>query len=149
MALRIAVAFAVGLALAACDTERNKPAADANAAAAAANAAEGAQNAGAERAQMPACPFRRTSGWGGSVEGGRVLVNGLVDLQMAGFRPALTERPGASAGTLALDLALAPEPSAPVTDRARYDGRAASRYRRGEIWCGGERIAAFDIAVID
>lgn len=96
---------------------------------------------------MEDCPFRDTSEWVGSVEGGRVLVNGRVDLMMAGFRPELTKRPGASAGTLALDLALAADPQAAVNDRVRYE--ASGSYRRGEIWCGGERIAAFDMIVVE
>ena len=96
---------------------------------------------------MEDCPFRDTSEWVGSVESGRVLVNGRVDLMMAGFRPELTERPGAPAGTLALDLALAPDPQAAVNDRVRYE--APGSYRRGEIWCGGERIAAFDMIVVE
>jgi hypothetical protein len=96
---------------------------------------------------MEDCPFRDTSEWVGSVESGRVLVNGRVDLMMAGFRPELTKRPGASAGTLALDLALAPDPQAAVNDRVRYE--ASGSYRRGEIWCGGERIAAFDMIVVE
>ena len=96
---------------------------------------------------MGDCPFRDTSEWVGSVESGRVLVNGRVDLMMAGFRPELSRRPGAPAGTLALDLALAPDPQAAVNDRARYE--AAGSYRRGEIWCGGERIAGFDMIMVE
>jgi hypothetical protein len=96
---------------------------------------------------MEDCPFRDTSEWVGSVEGGRVLVNGRVDLMMAGFRPELSPRPGAPAGTLALDLALAPDPQAAVNDRVRYE--ASGSYRRGQIWCGGERIADFDMIVVE
>ena len=147
MAFRSGVAIlGLGLWLSACggDAGGNRSAAPAANEAAAANASAGAETAAAQPA-VPACPFRRTQEWIGSVEGGRVLVTGTVDLQMAGFRPALTERPGAAAGTLALDLALTPEPNAPVTDLARYERRGAPSYRRGEVWCGGQRIAAFDM----
>ena len=146
-----AAAIALGLCLAACDgggTAAGDNETAGNAAAANTTAA-GADTAQADgRADLPACPFRRTREWIGSVEGGRVLVNGSVDLQMAGFRPALSERPGAPAGTLALDLALVPEPNAPVADRARYERRGVPAFRRGEIWCGGERIAGFDMIVV-
>jgi hypothetical protein len=96
----------------------------------------------------PACPFRSTSGWAGSVENGRLLVTGRVDLMMAGFRPQLSPRPGSAGGTLTMDLALAPAPGAPVNDRLRYEKHGAPNYRRGEIWCGGERIATFDVVVV-
>ena len=144
---RWTAAIALGLALAGCGGGEEEKAAGANAAAAAANAAEPAGADGG--AAMPACPFRDTTEWAGSTEGGRLLVTGRVDLQMAGFRPALTERPGAAPGTLALDLALAPEPTAPVADVARYERRGAPRYGRGEIWCGGGRIAQFDMVHVD
>ena len=147
MALRnLVTILGLGLWLAACggDGGGNRAAAPAANEAVAANESAGAETAGTSPA-VPACPYRRTQEWIGSVEGGRVLVTGNVDLQMAGFRPALTERPGAAAGTLALDLALTPEPNAPVTDVARYERRGAPAYRRGEIWCGGQRIAAFDM----
>lgn len=98
---------------------------------------------------LPPCPFENTTRWAGSIEGGRLLVTGNVDLQMAGFRPALTERSGGSPGTLALDLALAPEPNAAVTDLARYERSGARGYRRGEVWCGGARIAEFEIVAVD
>ena len=143
---RWTAAIALGLALAGCGSGNDEEkAAGANAVAAAANEAETADGGAA----MPACPFRDTSQWAGSTEGGRLLVTGQVDLQMAGFRPALTERPGAAPGTLALDLALAPEPTAPVTDVARYERSGGPGYGRGEIWCGGERIAQFDMVNVN
>lgn len=94
---------------------------------------------------LPPCPFENTRGWAGSIEGGRLLVTGNVDLQMAGFRPSLTEREGGAPGTLALDLTLAPEPNAAVTDLARYERIGVRGYGRGEIWCGDARLATFDI----
>lgn len=103
-----------------------------------------ATEAPAEQASLPDCPFRETGDWTGSIEGGRLLITGTVDLQMAGFRPALTERES-SGGVVALDLALAPEPQAAVTDQARYERNGAAPARFGEIWCGGKRIARFDI----
>ena len=141
-------AAAAALLLAGCDSgapDRARP--ERNSAAepeetASANAAASAAPA------MPTCPFRETTGWGGAIEGGRLVVNGVVDLQMAGFRPALTER-SVAGGTLALDVALAPEPNAAVSDRVRYERPGTSGLRRGEIWCGGERIATFDIYTID
>ena len=144
-------AFVLGWVLAACDGASDTSAPAASKTVAAGNAAARNESAGdgGRGAPWSACPFQRTREWVGSVEAGRVLVNGFVDLQMAGFRPALAERPGAPAGTLALDLALEPQPNAPVSDHARYERRGAPTYRRGEIWCGGERIAAFDMIVID
>jgi hypothetical protein len=148
---RFALAAGIGLLwLSACGGG-GEPETAPDPAAAAGKAAEPETGNGAPAAQaapaMPDCPFRDTSEWVGSVEGGRVLVNGRVDLMMAGFRPELSRRPGAPAGTLALDLALAPDPQAAVNDRARY--QAAGSYRRGEIWCGGERIAGFDMIMVE
>src|SRR5687768_9745804 len=110
MPLRIWAA-ALALGLSACGSgggDRASNGADETAAAnaAAANAAAANESAAAEAGPAP-CPFRQTREWVGSVERGHVRVNGYVDVQMAGFRPALTERPGSS-GTLALDLAFAP-----------------------------------------
>ena len=140
----------LALALAGCGSGGGNQAGSAGNAAAPANEAAAANaSAPASGPAIAGCPFRRTHNWIGSVEGGRVLVNGNVDLQMAGFKPALTERAGAAPGTLALDLALAPEPNAAVTDLARYERRGVPAYRRGEIWCGGERIAAFDMILVD
>jgi hypothetical protein len=100
----------------------------------------------AEAPALAACPFRETGGWAGSVEGGRLLVTGTVDLQMAGFRPTLTPREG---GAAAFDLALVPEPQAAVTGEVRYEASGGIASRRGEIWCGGEKIADFDVVMVD
>lgn len=145
MTLRhLAAAAAFGLVLAGCSPAGEDKSTGTDAASPAANRTE---QANAAAADGPACPFRQTRDWIGSVEGGHVRVNGLVDLQMAGFRPALTERAGGS-GTLALDLALAPAPGEPVSDRARYERQGAPAFRRAEIWCGGERIAQIDMIVV-
>jgi hypothetical protein len=138
------IILALALGLAACGSETAPPAAPDNEAAA--NAAESAE--APESPALPACPFRSTSGWAGSIEGGRLLVTGTVDLQMAGFRPTLTPREDAG-GAVAFDLALAPEPQAAVTSEVRYERSGAPVARRGEIWCGGDRIAEFDVVVID
>ena len=157
MHLRIpAAALALALMLASCGPGGDQPSATGNAddqplaAGNMANPAANGTEAGNSSAgpQISACPFRRTRDWNGSVEGGHVRINGYVDLQMAGFRPALTERSGAAAGTIALDLALAPAPGEPVSDLARYERRGAPAYRRAEIWCGGERIQQIDMVVV-
>ena len=95
------------------------------------------------------CPFRETSDWHGSIENGRLWVNGRVDLLMAGFKPQLTPRPGAAPGTVALDLALVQDPDTAIAERAEYERRGSPVFRRAEIWCGGERIAAFEVVLID
>lgn len=97
---------------------------------------------------LPPCPFRNTTGWSGTWEAGWMLVVGRADLMMAGFKPSLTPRPGAAAGTLALDLALRPEAGAGVDDQLRFERRGAPAYARTEIWCGGERIEAFDNVLV-
>ena len=141
MTHRILLGAALAFAVAACGGDQAPaPAKDETAAS--------SEKTGEGGAALPPCPFTDTSGWAGSIENGRVLVTGLVDLQMAGFKPGLTPRPGAAGGTLALDLALTPEANAAVTDRARYEGPGGG-YRRGEIWCGGERIAQFDMVIVD
>ena len=99
--------------------------------------------------KMPPCPFKKTESWVGSWEGGKLLVNGKVDLMMAGFKPVLTPRNGSSGSTLALDLTLVQETGAAVNDMPRYERTGAPAYRRGEIWCGGDRIAAFDMIIIN
>jgi hypothetical protein len=147
MAYRMTIALAA-LALAACGGDRTAAGNDAaaNGAASANEAAAAANPVGASGATaLAGCPFQETSDWAGSVEGGRMLVTGTVDLQMAGFRPGLTERAGAPAGTIAFDLTLAPEANAAVTDQVRYERAGGGGYRRGEIWCGGRRLAGFDI----
>lgn len=144
------IAIASALLLAGCGEggQSNGAAPEANEATPTGNAAVADAGAPAAAPRPAACPFRGTEGWGGAIEGGRLVVNGAVDLQMAGMRPTLTPRPGAGGGSLAFDLTLAPEPSAPITDRVRYEGPGGA-WRRGEIWCGGERIAEFDIVAID
>jgi hypothetical protein len=142
--------LALMVGLAACGSgENGDPAGNGANRAEAADAA--AENAAAEAAtgETPPCPFRQTREWVGSVERGHVRINGYVDVTMAGFRPALTEREGAAAGTLALDLAFAPAPNEPINDHARFERTGAPSYRRAEIWCGGERIEAFDMIVVN
>ena len=142
-----AAALALGLLLVGCGTgEDEAPKGNVAAPAGAEKAAEGGNASAAP--EFAGCPFRRTRGWIGSVEGGHVRINGYVDVQMAGFRPALTERPGAPAGTIALDLAFAPAPNEPINDRARFERLGAPAYRRAEIWCGGERIEQIDMTVV-
>ncbi len=108
-------------------------------------APETANAAAGDAAALPPCPFRKTSDWKGSIEGGRLLVTGMVDLQMAGFKPQLTPRPGAAPGVLAYDLALVPAAGEPVTDKVRLEKPGTARHSAGEIYCGGERLARFDI----
>ena len=140
-------ALALSLLLAGCGAGGDDaPNGNTAAAAGAENAAE-AGNASAAP-QLAGCPFRRTREWVGSVEGGHVRINGYVDVQMVGFRPALTERPGAPAGTIALDLAFAPAPNEPISDHARFERLGAPAYRRAEIWCGGERIELIDMILV-
>lgn len=134
------LATAALLCLAACDSGSDEAAGE--------NTAAGtntAATATAEKAKLPPCPFRETQGWKGSVEGGRLLVTGTLDVQMAGMKPVLTPRADAAPGVAAFDLALAPEANAAVTDLARYERQGSPRYSAGEIWCGGERIAQFDV----
>lgn len=103
------------------------------------------RTASADKPQLPPCPFRETQGWKGSNEGGRLLVTGTVDVQMAGMKPVLSPHAGAAPGVAAFDLALVPEANAAVSDLARYEQSGAPRSSAGEIWCGGERIARFDM----
>jgi len=140
-------AAALALFLSACGSGGGDRAPDGNEAAAA-NAAAANESAAAEPGAA-ACPFRRTREWVGSVERGHVRINGYVDVQMAGFRPALTERAGAGPGTLALDLAFAPAPNEPINDHVRYERTGAPSYRIAEIWCGGERIETIDMIVVN
>ncbi len=99
------------------------------------------------KAEMPPCPFEEIHELKGSIEGGRLLVTGRVDLMMAGFKPQLTPRPGSS-GAVALDLALVPEAQAAVSDVLRYERSGVAPSPRGEIWCGGERLATFDMILV-
>ena len=100
------------------------------------------------KAALGNCPFRNTGDWHASNEGGRLLVNGRVDLLMAGFEPKLTPRPDSAPGTIAFDLTLEPNPEAAVAERARYETTGSPRYGQAEIWCGGERIARIDMVNI-
>ena len=146
MTLRhMAAAAALGLGLAACGPANEQPQTEANTAA---NTTEPALSSAETRADVAACPFRRTRDWVGSVERGHVRINGTVDVQMAGFRPALSERAGAGGGALALDLAFAPAPGEPITDHVRYERTGAPPYRQTEIWCGGEVIERIDMTVV-
>ena len=140
-------AAALFLVLSACGSGGDRAPDGANDAAAA-KAAAAIVSAAAEPGAA-ASPFRRTREWVGSVERGHVRINGYVDVQMAGFRPALTERAGAGPGTLALDLAFAPAPNEPINDHVRYERTGAPSYRTAEIWCGGERIQTIDMIVVN
>ena len=134
-----AIAAAAMLALAACGSQPEAEEAS-EVSATAANQVEA-------KAALPPCPFQEVKELKGSIEGGRLLVTGRVDLMMAGYRPQLTPRPGGS-GTLALDLALVPEANAGVSDTLRYERTGVPAYPRGEIWCGGERLATFDMILV-
>ncbi|HEV2746958.1 MAG TPA: hypothetical protein VGW34_06630 [Allosphingosinicella sp.] len=162
MRRRVAIMMlGLGLGLGACDAgggagEAPSDQAPDNRAAAAAAAGPGAE-AGNSLASgggqgglggLGACPFRETSDWHGSIESGRLLVNGKVDLLMAGFKPTLTRRPSAPPGTIAFDLALVAEAGAAVQDRPRYEATGSPRYQRAEIWCGGKRIAEIDMVLV-
>ena len=137
--------LALALSLAACGPDAGGGEGDIEIgnSAAAADTANSAASVGG-KAALPPCPFRETSEWKGSIEGGRLLVTGIVDLQMAGFKPLLTERPSAP-GVLAFDLALAPAAGEPVNDKVRLEKPGTARHSAGEIYCGGERIERFDI----
>jgi len=148
MTLRhLAAAAALGLCLAGCGQGIGDRSAEDNGPANAA-AAEPALNSAETRADVAACPFRRTRDWVGSVERGHVRINGTVDVQMAGFRPTLTERGGSAGGALALDLAFAPAPGEPISDHVRFDRTGAAPHRQAEIWCGGEVIERIDMTVV-
>ena len=78
------LAMAVALALPGCGPQEQAT----NAPEAVATAAPDAGNQ-AKKAALPACPFQQTRDWHASIENGRILVNGRVDLLMAGFKPTL------------------------------------------------------------
>jgi hypothetical protein len=142
-------ALALSLGVAACGSGgdgdiANEAAGTNEAAAASASADAGAKTDGPK---LPPCPFRKTQ-WVGSVEGGRLLVTGELDLQMAGFEPRLTER-SSSPPVIALDLALEPSAGAAVTPNVRYEKSGAPTYRRGEIYCGGTKLADFEMIVVE
>jgi hypothetical protein len=133
-------AAALALCVTACGSGGDDAAneAAANEAVAAAPAAE---------AKLPPCPFRETK-WVGSVERGRLLVTGELDLQMAGFEPQLTER-SSNPPVIALDLALVPKAGAAVNGNVRYEKSGSPTYRRGEVYCGGEKLADFAMIVVE
>lgn len=135
-------ALALGLGVAACGSGGGDGTANEAAA-----ASEAATAAAADKVKLPPCPFRETQ-WVGSVEGGKLLVTGELDLQMAGFEPRLTER-SSNPPVIALDLALAPSPGAAVTGNVRYEKSGSPTYRRGEIYCGGAKLADFDMIVVE
>ena len=138
MRLFFSAAPIAALALAACGSQptASEPA-----------AADKAANQVQAKSELPSCPFQAIQDLRGSITGGKVLVTGRVDLMMAGFKPQLTPRSGGS-GTLALDLALVPEANAGVSDVLRYERTGVPAYPRGEIWCGGERLASFDMILV-
>jgi hypothetical protein len=153
--LRSVAGLTLGLCLAACgpggeagnaqnaaNEAAAEPAAGNDTAAAAGNATAAAGPA------FPGCPFRETTNWVGSIEGGKLLVNGNVDLLMGGFKPQLTERAGSAPPVLRLDLALAPGGTTELSNKVRYEKSGSPTYRRGEIYCGGEQVAAFDMILV-
>jgi hypothetical protein len=147
--MKAVMGLALALGLVACDPgSGDTPKADAEAVVANEVAAASADPAEPETSKAQACLFRETENWKGSIEGGRLLVTGTVDLQMAGMKPQLTERPRAGSGAMAFDLALVPAAGEPVTDKARYERSGVAAARTGEIYCGGERIASFDMIVL-
>lgn len=139
---RISAAMALALLVSACgggeETATN---------AAEAVAANQAIAADEPEPALPPCPFQQTSDWHASITNGELLVNGKVDLLMAGFKPTLTPRQGSS-GAFAFDLALVPETGAAVEDQVRYQADVADRHRRAEIWCGGDKIEDIDVVLV-
>jgi hypothetical protein len=142
-------ALALGLSLAGCSGGGGAGEAD-NQAATGENASAGATaDAAAGKAKaLKGCPFRKTINWVGSVENGYLRINGDVDLMMAGFKPQLTLQEGGPPGVTRLELALVPEPNADISSHVRLEKAGAAPNRRAEIWCSGERIAAFDMVVV-
>ncbi len=129
-------------ALAACGSQPSSDASEQ------ANAATTNQAEAKAKAELPPCPFEEIHDLKGSIEGGRLLVTGRVDLMMAGFRPQLTPRESSS-GAYALDLSLVPEADAGVSDVLRFERQGVGRYPRGEVWCGGDRLQTFDMILVD
>lgn len=142
---------ALGLMVGACGAGGEEAATD-NAAAVAQNdaiavaAADAARDTSPDPA-LPSCPFRETQGWQASVTNGELLVNGQVDMMMAGFTPTLTRREG-TAGAFLLDLALVPDATAAVNDLVRYEESGVPRHPRLEIYCGGELIETVDVVLV-
>jgi hypothetical protein len=153
--LRSVAGLTLGLCLAACGPggeagNAQNPANEAAAGPAVGNdTAAAAGNATAAAGPgLPGCPFRETTNWVGSIEGGKLLVNGRVDLLMGGFQPQLTERPGSAPPVLRLALALAPGGTTELSNKVRYEKSRSPAYRRGEIYCGGDQVAAFDMILV-
>lgn len=134
MSIRYLTSILLGLALGSCGSQPGDQ--SENEAVAQLTANEKA----ADQPKLPPCPFRNTSDWHASIENGRLLVNGEVDLLMAGFKPTLTPRGGGD-----FDLSLEPEQGAVVNDRARYEAPATASYRQVRIYCGGEPIETIDV----
>lgn len=142
----------LSLGLAACgsgagESNETAPANEAANLAAAAPAETADAAAGAAKGPQ-GCPFRKTTGWIGSIERGYLRVNGDVDLMMAGFKPQLTLGRGGGAGVTRLELALVPEPQADVSSHVKLERAGVAPNGRAEVWCSGERIAAFDMVVV-
>lgn len=137
--MRRMAAIALGLSLAACDGAA--PPGEGNQAA--------TPEAQAVKAEPPklSCPFRELQGWKGSIEGGRLLVTGSVDVQMAGMKPQLVERPGGPP-VARFDLSLESAPGEPVSGTVRLERRGAPAYRRGEVYCGGKLLTSFDMVLV-
>jgi hypothetical protein len=147
-AFRIA-ALALGLSLSGCGGGGGAGDADNQAAPAGTTSAGATANAAAGKAKaLKGCPFRKTINWVGSVEGGYLRINGDVDLMMAGFKPQLSLQEGGPPGVTRLELALVPEPNADISSHVRLEKAGAAPNRRAEIWCSGERIAAFDMVAV-
>lgn len=110
--------------------------------------AEGADDSTTSAKAEMACPFRNLRDVQGSIEGGRLLVTGLVDAIMAGYTPLLTRRTsGGTAGVTTLDLTMGSEPGDITNMQIRHVEAGVPITSRGEIWCGGERLAQFDMIV--
>ena len=110
-------------------------------------AATNTASAGAQPVDItkePDCPFQKTTGWYAQIENSRFSVDGQVDFMMAGYKPALTKRPSAAPGTIALDLSLAAAPGGAVEPAAHYEEPLSRAYSRVTIYCGGEEVTAFE-----
>lgn len=98
----------------------------------------------ADITKQPGCPFQKTTGWYAQIESSRFSVDGQVDFMMAGYKPALTKRPSAAPGTIALDLSLAAAPGGAVEPAAHYEEPLSRAYSRVAIFCGGEEVTSFE-----
>lgn len=144
-ALRRTALLALGLTIAGCNSGGGNESAAPSGETVAAN--ESSAKAVAPEPKLAACPFQNTSDWHASVESGHLLVNGKVDLLMAGFKPTLTRRAGGG-DAFAFDLALKPETGAVVNDRARYEESGVAGKPLAEIWCGGDKIETIDVVQV-